>query len=270
MNKRKITATMLSALVIASFSLMAMASGSDSSGEQEKEKIEVRKNGEEVSGESDQTEPDQTEAKKMSYEISDTSFNYYTDSIGKVEYYGIVEITNTGECGIFLKDCVFDLEDDNGHLLQSDNIISTCPFVIAPGEKGYFYNMTGFIDDSVSFDNGIKLVPNITLEEATGADDIYHDYEISDTDIREGSFGRPKVTGRITNDTSADENLARIYIIFYDADGKVLGISATYVTDLTAGSTQSFESEAYFIDDNVNLDSIADYKVVSRPTYYQF
>lgn len=205
----------------------------------------------------------------FSYEITDTSFNYYKNSIGNMEYHAFVEITNTGSCNIYMDDCVFDLEDNDGHLLQSEKYISSCPDVIAPGEKGYFYNnavTSSTIDKDVSFDNGIKLVPNYKLEKATGE---IKDFEVSDTDMRSDDYGNIKITGRVTNDTDKDESIY-LNVIFYNSDGKVLMITGTNVTGLDANTTVSFECTTMFSDDSVNKDDIATYQVIARDSYYQW
>lgn len=204
-----------------------------------------------------------TEENKMAYDITNTSFNYYTNTIGSVEYYGIVEITNTGNCNISLDDCTFDLEDNNGHLLQTDKMISSCPSIVAPGEKGYFFNnlVSCTIDSNVSLDNGIKLVPNFKIKEARGE---IVDYEVSDTDMREDNLGKIKITGRITNTTEEDCSYLSIYTLYKDADGKVIMIDTGTVNDLSAGSTTSFESSAIFGNDTVKKESIASYEVIAR------
>ncbi len=209
-------------------------------------------------------------AEDFSYEITDTDFVYYQNSIGRTEYYGYVEILNTGKCNIYLKGCTFDLEDNDGHLLQSDSMmISSCPDVIAPGEKGYFYNNLGAtsIDESVSLDNGIKLVPQYQIEKARG--DII-EYDISDTDMRTDDYGKIKITGRITNNTDDDDSMVYVEFIYYDKDGKVLAINGTNVIDLTAGSTKSFEVTTLFSNEKVTAENVADYKVVARKSHYQW
>ena len=146
-------------------------------------------------------------------------------------------------------------------------MISTCPDIIAPGETGYFYNSFGSIDEGVSLDNGVNLVPNYTVEEASG--DIV-DYDLSDLDFRAGDLGYPTVTGRITNNTTRDDSYLYVNVVFYDANGKTLAVTGTSVTDLNAGSTVSFECPCYFMDDNANMSTIADYKVIARRMYMQF
>lgn len=235
--------------------------------------VETDVNDSEPDAETDGIKVDADETKEsgsMSYEVTDTSFHYYQNSIGTYEYYGIVEITNTGTCDIYLKDCTFDLEDNDGHLLQSDDMmVSSCPDVIKPGEKGYFYNNLGAttIDESVSFDNGIKLVPNFKLEEARGDFVLY---DVSDTEMREDDYGKVKVTGRVTNNTDEDDSMCYVEFIFRDANGKALFIFGTNVMGLDAGTTKSFDASALFSDDSISMEDIASYDVVAAKMYYQF
>lgn len=205
----------------------------------------------------------------FSYQVTDTGFHYYTNSIGSVEYYGYVEITNTGSSNIYLSKCTFDLEDNDGHLLQTDSMISTCPDIIAPGEKGYFYNSIGStrIDKSVSLDNGVKLVPSYTVEKARGE---IVDYEVSDTEMRTEENGKVKVTGRVANQTDEDDGYLYIQAIFYDAEGKVAAITGTSVTELTAGSKQSFDITTAFTDDNANAENVKSFNIIARKSHYQF
>ena len=200
------------------------------------------------------------------YEQTDAHVEFYTNSIGTIELHSFVEIENKGNSGIYLRKCTFDFEDNDGHLLQSEKIISSCPDIVAPGEKGYFY-YTGSLNEGVSTENGVNLVPNYKVEIARG--DIT-EYEVTDTELKEGTFGSPTVTGRVTNNTDQDDSYCYVNIIFYDSEGKVLALTGTSVTDLTAGSTQSFDCTAFFISDSVTMDDIADYKVLARKGYMQF
>ena len=147
----------------------------------------------------------------------------------------MVEITNTGSTNIYLKDCVFDFEDDNGHLLQTDDtMISSCPDIIAPGEKGYFYNsLGGTINSNVSLDNGLNFKPNPTVIEADGEP---VDYEVTDLSIVNDDFG-PKITGRVKNTSDEDDSLLYIQALFYDKNNHILAIEGTNVTDLKAGQS---------------------------------
>lgn len=221
-------------------------------------------------GKKEETTTQATEP-EIKFAVTDTKFEYYKNSIGSMEYHGIVEIQNTGSSYLYLENCTFDLEDDSGHLLQSDSFISSCPNVIAPGEKGYFYNgLTGTIDENVDLSNGIKLVPQYKVSIAKKGKDAIVEYQVSDTDLKGGKKKRPKVTGRITNNTDKDNSLLGVSIVFYDKEGKVLGIADTSVMDLDAGVTKSFDCDCYFLNDKVTADKIGEYKVIARDLYIQF
>jgi len=215
-------------------------------------------------------EPATSKLTQLNYEITDTGFEYYTNSIGSVEYYGFVEITNTGDCDIFMKDCTFDIEDNDGHLLQTDKFIYKGPDVIEPEEKGYFYNGLGsnIIDSGVSFDNGVKLTPQITLKKATGKP---HRFPVSDVSYRDGGYTGIKVTGRVENDTEKDHSLLSLLIIFRNAEGKVLAVDSSSITDtIAAGNKGSFESSTMFGNGNLKIEDIAEVEVICEEDYYQF
>ena len=212
--------------------------------------------------------PKQDKSETVSYEITDTVFEYKTVSAGSTEYKAIVEILNTGTVDLYLDDCSFDLEDDNGHLLQTEKFISACPDVIRPGEKGYFYNGIGalLIDNNVPLENGVNLKPVPSVEKARGT---IVEYEVSDVSLRAGMYG-PTVTGRVLNNTDTDNSYFYIQVIYYGADGKVLAISGTSITDFKAGSQTSFEITPIGVPLGLPFDKIADYKIVARPEHLQF
>ena len=263
MKKSKVIAVLVAASVF-----MAFAMGSGSSSSSTHDSVTVEANG---GSETTVTAEAKSETTAdIEYEISDTNFEYYQNSIGVTEYYGYVEITNTGSCDIYMKDCVFDLEDNNGHLLQSDNFISHCPEVIAPGEKGYFFNGIGSssFDESISLDNGVKLVPQINLKKATGKP---HAFPVSDVDYRAGDYGDVKVTGRVENDTDKEQGYLSVYIIFRDANDKVIAIDTTTVmSEIGAGMKGSFDSSTIFGNENLKLENIKDVEVICEETYMQF
>lgn len=267
-------------LCLCLFAAMALGSGSSNSS---RESVTVEADDkktdqdsgseekEEKEDDSDQNSETDSDAGngEINYEISDTSFQYYENSIGRTEFYGYVEITNTGDTDIFMDDCTFDIEDNDGHLLQSESMISHCPEVISPGEKGYFYNNVGStqIDEGVSLDNGVKLVPQIKLSPAKGKP---HSYPVSDIGVTNGNLNDIKVTGRVENDTDEDISYIYINIIFYDSNGKVLALSGTSLTDIAAGNKGSFDTSTMFGNDNLKLEDIAETKVIAEDTYFQF
>ena len=265
MKKKVLVRSICTCLAVCVFAGMAMASGSSDTKETGSVTI-----GDNATEETETT----TEAAelKAEYEITHTTFIHYTDSIDREEYCGIVEMKNTGSSYIYLKDCTFDFEDDNGHLLQSDKMVTKAPDVIAPGECGYFFN-NGFLDEGVSLENGINLVPNFTVEVCKKGKDAVIDYEVSDLDLRDNDYGLGvKVTGRVTNNTAEDTNSINVMIvaIFYDSEGEILDIGFTYADEMSAGSKASFEISTIFGNEDVSTETIADYKVIARHDYMQF
>ena len=119
------------------------------------------------------------------------------------------------------------------------------------------------VDDS----NGLKFAPHYKIEEARNQ---IIDYEVSDLGIREDDVWKCKVSGRLTNTQEDEINLLYVNVVYYDANGNVLGISGTNITDVQPGDTVSFEITGQFFYDNVNYSDIAEYRVYPRAWYMQF
>lgn len=211
---------------------------------------------------------DEIESDNLSYNITDTQFYTFTNSIGNIEYYFIMEVENTGDCNLYLKSCKMDLEDNDGHLLQAGDTASSCPSVIKPGEKGYFYNgsLDSLLDDNIDISNGINCVPSYEIIKAN-KEPI--EYEVSDLSLSKDS-GCAKVTGRVTNTTVEDDSYIYLNIVYYDSTGKVIGITGTSVTDIKAGQTVAFDSSSMFMSGDSSYEDIADYKVVAQQVYIQW
>ena len=209
---------------------------------------------------------------KIQYEVTNTTFTHYTNSINRKRYFGVVEITNTGSAYLYLGECSFDLEDDEGHLLQSDKYINRAPDVLAPGEKGYYYN-SGSIDEGVALDKGMNLVPNYTVEVAKKGADAIVEYEVTDLDLRDANHGLGvKVTGRISNNTSEETSSIDIKLIaiFYGSDGKILGIADTYPDAMAPGTKTSFEISTAYSNSEFSAADVSDYKVIARKSVYNW
>ena len=205
---------------------------------------------------------------KLSYEISDVGFKYQTDSSDTMRYHGYVEIINTGDCDIYMSKCTFDLEDNDGHLLQSNNNVFSFSSVIAPGEKGYFFNFMGSttIDKGVSLDNGIKLVPQVKLTKAEAKPAAY---PVSDVSVLTGDYDEIKVIGRIENTSNKDIEYLYVNVIFYDASGKVIAIAGEDAKNIEAGQKGSFEVYAWGSAGFLKLEDISDVKVIAEEVYTQ-
>ena len=206
---------------------------------------------------------------EATYQVSDTIFSYWQDSIGSNSYFGCVEIKNTGSENLYLADATFDFEDNDGHLLKSESFISSCPDIICPGETGYFFNNIGSLDlDSSQLSNGVVFKPDITVKEATGEP---VDYEVSDLSLKPTTMlDLPTITGRITNTTEDVDNAVTIYGVFRGLDGRPIAISLTHVMEFEPGKTKGFEITNSFSGHDVKIDDISSYEVIARKMYLQF
>ena len=204
---------------------------------------------------------------KTPYTITDTRFEYYLNTIGQVEYHALVEVENTGEYPLYLQGAVYDFEDMEGHLAWTDDFISSCPNVIGPGEKGWFYNSigasgTGNIDSSTEY----QFIPSLRVVKSN-ADPVF--YEVSDTSLSANALGYPTVTGRVLNTTEKTDQLVNIHAVFYGNDGKVIGISGTTMMDLGPDEQRSFEITGLDLSSGVREEVITDYKVIASKAHFQ-
>ena len=179
-------------------------------------------------------------------------------------YEAIVEFENMGSSNIYITGAAFDIEDANNSLVQSDDMISSCPDVIKPGEKGYLYNQFGSSLDGVTDIEGLQLVPQYVVKTTTQTP---QEYEVSDVSLKDDTFGVTAV-GRVTNGTDEDQSYMYIQILYYDSDQNILGISGTSITDFLAGRTVSFEISGMDLPDGLTVDQIAEYKVIAQETFF--
>lgn len=207
--------------------------------------------------------------KGTNYSAKSPVFYTYGDNTGDVHYWFMQEITNNGGTPLYLKDCPIDIVDNNGHLIDTEDFILSCPDVIYPGEKGYFYNGIGSLtlNESVRSAGSLNVIPHIDVVES---DENPAEYEVSDTSLTKDTLGLPSVIGRVTNRTGEDDSLLYLNVIFYNRNGDVVFISGVNVMDLYAGTTKSFECSAMGIPDDVNYEDIANYKVIARKSHFQF
>ena len=184
-------------------------------------------------------------------------------------YYGamvIVEVTNIGNIPIYLdSSTVFDYEDNNGHLLESDDFIYQVPEVVQPGEKGYLFTSAGFSVDTIS--NGCNLVPSLSIKRATRSS-VRH--EVTDTSLFISILDEVGVRGRIVNENPEAISIIYPWAIFYDKEGSILGIGGVNVLDVPAQSKKSFEISGCLIRRRpFSIEDVADYTVYAEETYYQ-
>lgn len=174
----------------------------------------------------------------------------------------IIVVKNTGDTNLYLGKAHFDIEDSKGHLIASKSV-SSYPSVIAPGEIGIYYGT--FVVDNVGQKEKYRSVTSLDLEKSKVAPKRL---KVSDLSILENDASEAKITGRITNTLQSELTDFKAVAIFYDKNGKVLGLDYNYPRDMTRGETIGFEM--YCDLDGFVFSDIASYEVIAYPNQYQF
>lgn len=187
------------------------------------------------------------------------------DSIGSVWAQIAVPVENTGSVNLYLESGTMDLEDADGHLVESLSMVSVYPQVLKPGETGWYFEEST-LDEKPSSD--LKVVPHVDVEEAT-VDCIR--YETSDVTISDEEYGGIKVTGRVENTTDEDGSMVEVVVFLYDENGDFIGNIYTYLDgDLAAGDKIGFSASSFADVADLTAADVADYKVYAYPTQFQF
>lgn len=196
------------------------------------------------------------------YVVTYQYFNVY-EEYNKVKYQGIVEIQNIGTSNLYLGLSTFDIYDSAGAVASSETLISTTPNVIAPGEKGWFYNNTGYIDIPMG---NYTMVPILDVKISNLP--IIR-YPIANTQIKQGTYS-VTVTGNIANTTSENDSMTWISVVLFNSENQPIGLHGTNILDFNAGQLRAFDAEGLWLPDYITIDKVARYEVYSSPNQYQY
>lgn len=187
------------------------------------------------------------------------------DSIGSVWVQTAVPVENTGSVNLYLGSGTMDLEDADGHLVESLSLVSVFPQVLKPGETAWYFEEST-LDEMPSSE--LNVVPHVDVKEAT-VDCIR--YETSDVTISDEDFGGIKVTGRVENTTDEDGSMVEVVAFLYDENGDFIGNIYTYLDgDLAAGDKIGFSASSFADVADLTAADVADYKIYAYPTQFQF
>ena len=177
----------------------------------------------------------------------------------------MVPVTNTGDRNLYMGSGTMDLEDESGHLVDSESLVSFYPEVLAPGETGWYYEETT-LDSAPASE--LSVVPHVDIKEAK-VECIR--YEASDIAFTDEQFGGLKATGRITNTTAEDGSLVHVVLFLFDAEENLVGQTFTILDgDLKAGDTMGFSTSTFGTNDAVNVDTVTGYRLFAYPEQFQF
>lgn len=201
-------------------------------------------------------------AQNSKYDIVSVYGDVATNSIGTTYMQVAVVIENTGNTNLYLDDASFDIETTTGELVASVSGVYGYPQVIAPGERGVFFE--AFSNDNLDEAQAYNLVPHLYVKKATV--DLIR-FEYSDIKIQDDSYSI-SILGRVHNNTAKDESTAKIVVICYDKNNNVIDVIHSY-KDFAAGEKKGFEISHYPRID-IKASDIANYDVYVYPHQYQF
>lgn len=213
--------------------------------------------------ESKESAPKQAES--VAWETGEPKAITYTDSIGTKWVQMVCPIHNTGSENLYLSAATMDLEDTDGHLIDSKALISVYPDVLQPGETGYYYNETTL--DSGAPDE-LVLVPHEKVEKAK-VDCIR--LETSDVTVQSEQYGGVKITGRVENNSDKDVSFVYVTVFLYNSENELLATAFTILTDdLKAGDKIGFSASTISVPDYVTLENVDHYEIYAYPAQMQF
>lgn len=231
----------------------------------EEEAVEKAAGDSDAAAENKEETPQENSVQGASWETGEGKVLVSEDSIGSVWAQIAVPVENTGSVNLYLGSGTMDLEDADGHLVESLSMVSVYPQVLKPGETGWYFEEST-LDEKPSSD--LKVVPHVDVEEAT-VDCIR--YETSDITISDEEYGGIKVTGRVENTTDEDGSMVEVVVFLYNENGDFIGNIYTYLDgDLAAGDKIGFSASSFADVADLTAADVADYKVYAYPTQFQF
>ena len=226
------------------------SSGSTSSSDAEEEQ------------EQEETEPE-AKVEDVAWEVGEPIFTVWTDSIDSRWIQVMVPVTNTGAKNLYYDEVQLDIEDAEGHLIESMDLLSFYPQIIQPGETGWVYEETTFESES---EPG-NVITHIDFSEAK-AECIR--FDVSDLDIRGDEYGGITVTGRVENTTDEEQSMIEIVAFLYDENNILIGRASDTLSSLKAGEKVGFSATSFSLPDSVSFEAIANYEVVAYPFQFQW
>jgi len=201
----------------------------------------------------------------VAYEITFANAYTWVNSIGTVWVQVIVEIENTGTVPLFLSSGAYDLEAADGRLVRSSTTFSAFPDVIAPGERGYFYEATILQDMDEAVELTVLQRPSIRRARVENIR-----LPITEFELTEDAFNI-RMRGRIENTTEEDQTFIYVVAILFDDNDKPIGQLFTILMEvLSPGDRIGFEGVALSLPSSVTVDSISRYMLFAYPMQMQF
>lgn len=186
---------------------------------------------------------------------SDTSMPY-------LEVYGLVK--NIADVNIWSIKVTITVYDTWGSILATEDVWVAPLLSIEPGSIGCFY--WEFFDGTHYYDHYDHYDLKIASFEQTG-DTSYKNFEFTDvkyieeerTALNGNVWIQKSIIGNITNTGNVDMSYVNIHGVYYDSNGKIVGICQDYLPGLNAGQEKSFKT---LPGAGVFPDTFSDYKLI--------
>lgn len=198
----------------------------------------------------------------VDYVITYQYYNVY-EEYGFVKYQAIVQIQNISNQNLYLNSSQFDFYDAAGNIVASEDFISNVPSVIAPNEKGYFYN-DGFLDAPAG---NYNVIPTLLVQYTNKQ---VKRYPVSNTSIANDNFGDINVVGIVGNDTAEDDSMFYLNVIMFNEADIPIAITGTNIMDLYAGTVKGFEISGMLLPNYIKLENVKRYEIIAEPFVYQY
>lgn len=204
---------------------------------------------------------------QANYNVTYQNISFYQDSINTLWAQAIVEITNTGNCDLYLNYSSYELISEAGSIIHTNsNSFTAYPQVISPGEKGYYYEEV-MMDEGTPTE-GISITPHIN---ASSSKIVNTRLEVSNTEVYDKEFGNIDLHGKIKNTTDTEQSYISVAAVLFNSEKKPIGLLHTALPDsFQPGEERGFELEAFSLPPSINKAAISEYTVYSYPIQYQY
>ncbi len=194
--------------------------------------------------------PEPTQEQKP-FELTEQSCRLYRDELGVTWVQAWVTVKNLSETPLVLPYASLTLSGDGEELgvLQD---VAAFPPVIAPGEQGCYYEET-------RLDTAFDGAPEVSLDAEIAQAELDEPlrYAVSESKLADSRYGGLTLTGKVRNDSGADEPLACVAAVLRDKDGKLVAVLYTYLTEtLKAGETKEFELSDFMLPEDIRAEQV--------------
>lgn len=198
------------------------------------------------------------------YEFGNCRVTTYKSEAGDIWAFAVAEVLNTSDQPLYLDSADFFLLDSKGTVLKELDYVAAYPQVIAPGERGYFCDVTSLeLEEAPELQ--LSFSPNIfpTQKEPLR-------YPLSELVLDNAPFAGLSLAGKVENTLSEDGELVCIGAILFDAQDVPVGFLSGYLSEsLKVGEWDRFYYESFMLSPTLEAELVDHYSVYAYPLLMQ-